>query len=143
MDIDLYDEPLGEGRDGRPVYLKDVWPSSAEVAQTIEQAVQSDMFRKSYAEVFEGDERWNSLEVITASGGGARESFAWDERSTYVRKPPFFEDLPREPEPLEDIIDARVLAILGATGPRPSTSTPTTSRPGTSTPTARAAATTR
>ncbi len=114
MDIDLYDEPLGEGRDGRPVYLKDIWPGSAEVAQTIEQAVQSDMFRKSYAEVFEGDERWNSLEVATtASGGGDRESFAWDERSTYVRKPPFFEDLPREPEPLEDIIDARVLAILG------------------------------
>jgi aconitate hydratase len=114
MDIDLYDEPLGEGRDGRPVYLKDIWPDSAEVAQTIEQAVQSDMFRKSYSEVFEGDERWNSLEVPTAaSGGEARESFAWDERSTYVRKPPFFEDLPREPEPLEDITDARVLAILG------------------------------
>ena len=96
MDIDLYDEPLGEGRDGGPVYLKDIWPDAAEVAQTIEQAVQSDMFRRSYGDVFEGDERWNSLEVphaATASPGTSD--------STYVRKPPFFEDLPREPEPLD------------------------------------------
>ncbi len=107
MDIDLYDEPLGEGRGGDPVYLKDVWPEASEVARTIEEAVRSDMFRKSYGEVFEGDERWNSLEVPTG------DSFQWDERSTYVRKPPFFDDLTREPEPLEDIIDARVLAILG------------------------------
>ncbi|HET9102086.1 MAG TPA: aconitate hydratase [Solirubrobacteraceae bacterium] len=106
MDIDLYDEPLGEGDDG-PVYLRDVWPDAAEVARTIEEAVLSDMFRSSYEEVFDGDERWNSLEVPTG------DNFAWDERSTYVRKPPFFEDLPREPEPLEDITDARVLAILG------------------------------
>ena len=107
MDIDLYDEPLGEGRRGEPIYLKDIWPDAREVAQTIEDAVRSDMFRRSYGEVFEGDERWNSLEVPTG------DSFEWDERSTYVRKPPFFDDLPREPEPLEDIIDARVLAILG------------------------------
>jgi aconitate hydratase len=107
MDIDLYDEPLGEGSDGEPVYLKDIWPESAEVATTVGQAVQSDMFRKSYGEVFDGDERWNSLEVPTG------DSFAWDERSTYVRRPPFFEDLPREPEPVEDIVDARVLAVLG------------------------------
>jgi aconitate hydratase len=107
MDIDLYDEPLGEDRQGEPVYLKDIWPDSAEVAQTIEEAVRSDMFRTSYGEVFDGDERWNSLEVPTG------DSFAWDERSTYVRRPPFFEDLPREPEPREDIVDARVLAMLG------------------------------
>ncbi|MEO6859106.1 MAG: aconitate hydratase [Solirubrobacteraceae bacterium] len=107
MDIDLYDEPLGEDKDGQPVFLKDIWPGSEEVAQTVEEAVQSDMFRKSYGEVFDGDERWNSLQVPTG------ERFAWDERSTYVRKPPFFEDLPREPEPLEDIEKARVLAILG------------------------------
>jgi aconitate hydratase len=106
-DIDLYDEPLGEGRDGEPVYLKDIWPGSAEVAQTVEDAVQSDMFHKSYSGVFDGDERWNSLEVPTG------ESFAWDERSTYVRRPPFFDEMPREPEPLEDIVDARVLAKLG------------------------------
>jgi aconitate hydratase len=107
MDIDLYDEALGEDKNGEPVYLKDIWPDAQEVAETVQEAVQSDMFHKSYGEVFDGDERWNSLEVPTG------DAFAWDERSTYVRRPPFFEDMPREPEPLEDIVDARVLAILG------------------------------
>jgi aconitate hydratase len=107
MDIDLYDEPLGTDSHGNDVYLKDIWPNEAEVAQTVEEAVQSDMFRKSYGEVFDGDERWNSLEVPTG------DRFAWDERSTYVRRPPFFDDLPTEPEPLQDITDARVLARLG------------------------------
>ena len=107
MDIDLYEEPLGEDRHGEPVYLKDIWPSAAEVAATVEEAVQSDMFRKSYGEVFDGDERWNSLEVPTG------ELFEWDERSTYVRRPPFFEEMPREPVPMEDIERARVLAVLG------------------------------
>jgi aconitate hydratase len=107
MDIDLYDEPLGEDKDGEPVYLKDIWPESKEVAETVEEAVQSDMFRKSYGEVFDGDERWNSLQVPTG------DSFAWDEESTYVRRPPFFDDLPTEPEPLTDIEGARVLALLG------------------------------
>ncbi len=107
MDIDLYDEALGEDKDGEPVYLKDIWPTEAEVHQTIEEAVQSDMFRKSYSEVFDGDERWNSLEVPSG------ELFAWDEDSTYVRQPPFFQDLPKEPEPITDIEDARVLALLG------------------------------
>ena len=107
MDIDLYDEPLGEDRNGEPVYLKDIWPDSAEVGHTVEEAVQSDMFRSSYSAVFDGDERWNTLEVPTG------DEFEWDERSTYVRRPPFFENLPREPEPLEDIVDARVLAMLG------------------------------
>jgi aconitate hydratase len=114
MDIDLYDEPLGEDEHGQPVFLKDIWPSAAEVAQTIGDAVQSDMFHKSYGEVFDGDERWNSLEVpTTGSAGGARDSFAWDDESTYVRLPPFFEDLPPEPEPVADIDGARVLAVLG------------------------------
>ena len=107
MDIDLYEEPLGEDDRGNPVYLKDIWPTAAEVAETIGTAVQSDMFRKSYGEVFDGDDRWNSLEVPTG------DSFAWDEQSTYVRRPPFFEGLPSEPEPLADIEGARVLAILG------------------------------
>jgi aconitate hydratase len=114
MDIDLYDEPLGEDEHGQPVFLKDIWPSAAEVAQTIEDAVQSDMFHKSYGEVFDGDERWKSLEVpTTGSAGSARDSFAWDDESTYVRLPPFFEDLPSEPEPVADIDGARVLAVLG------------------------------
>ena len=107
MDIDLYDEPLGGDDHGEPVYLKDIWPSASEVAATIEEAVQSDMFRKSYGEVFEGDERWASLDVPTG------ELFAWDESSTYVRRPPFFEGLPREPEEILDIEGARVLAVLG------------------------------
>ncbi len=106
MDIDLYDQPLGESRDGQPVYLKDLWPSEAEVHRTIEEAVQSDMFRKSYGRVFDGDERWNSLQVPTG------ELFAW-EGSTYVRQPPFFAGLPRQPEPITDIDGARVLALLG------------------------------
>jgi aconitate hydratase len=107
MDIDLYDDPLGEDRHGEPVYLKDIWPDTREIAETVQEAVQSDMFRKSYAEVFDGDERWNSLQVPTG------DSFAWDENSTYVRRPPFFDDLPTEPEPLQDIENARVLAVLG------------------------------
>jgi aconitate hydratase len=107
MDIDLYDEPLGEDDQGTPVFLKDLWPTAAEVAATVEEAVQSDMFRKSYAEVFEGDQRWTSLEV---PGG---ELFAWDADSTYVRRPPFFEGLDPEPAPIADIENARVLAVLG------------------------------
>src|SRR5207248_248107 len=97
MDIDLYDEPLGEDRHGEPVFLKDIWPDSREVAAVIEEAVQSDMFRKSYGEVFDGDERWNSLSVPTG------ELFAWDPDSTYVRQPPFFVGLPPEPMPVSDI----------------------------------------
>jgi aconitate hydratase len=107
MDIDLYDEPLGEDDHGQPVFMKDLWPSAAEVAETIQDAVQSDMFRKSYGEVFEGDERWASLEVPTG------QRFAWDKDSTYVREPPFFAGLSREPEPIADIDGARVLAMLG------------------------------
>ncbi len=107
MDIDLYAEPLGEDAHGEPVFLKDIWPSTAEIAATVGEAVQSDMFRKSYSEVFDGDERWNSLEVPTG------DSFAWQDSSTYVRRPPFFENLPTEPEPITDIEGARVLAILG------------------------------
>jgi len=107
MDIDLYDDALGEDRHGEPVYLKDIWPHSEEVAATVEEAVQSDMFRKSYGEVFDGDERWNSLDIPSG------DSFAWDPDSTYVRRPPFFEKLPAAPEPVTDIEGARVLAILG------------------------------
>ncbi len=106
MDVDLYSDPLGQDSHGRDVYLRDIWPSSAEIAQVVGEAVQSDMFHKSYGEVFDGDERWNSLEVPEG------ELYAWDERSTYVRRPPFFEHLPRTPEPPEDITGARVLAIL-------------------------------
>jgi len=107
MDVDLLDDPLGHDPDGNPVYLRDLWPSSAEVAELIGRAVQSDMFRKSYGQVFEGDERWNTLEVPTG------ESFAWDDASTYVRRPPYFDGMPATPEPVTDIHGARVLAVLG------------------------------
>jgi aconitate hydratase len=107
MDVDLQNDPLGEDADGNPVYLRDIWPSAEEVARTIEQAVQSDMFRKSYDSVYAGDERWRGLEVPTG------DRFAWDDASTYVRNPPYFHDLPAEPEPVRDIEGARVLALLG------------------------------
>ncbi len=107
MDVDILREPLGADAQGNEVYLKDIWPSEREIAQTIGEAVQSDMFRKSYGEVFAGDERWNGLEVPSG------ERFAWDEQSSYVRLPPYFKDMPAEPEPVRDIEDARVLALLG------------------------------
>jgi aconitate hydratase len=107
MDIDLLDEPLGQSEDGEDVFLKDIWPSAQEVEEAVEKAVESDMFRASYGEVFDGDERWNSLEVPEG------ERYAWSDESTYVRRPPFFEQLPAEPEAVEDIEGARVLAILG------------------------------
>ncbi|HEY7933161.1 MAG TPA: aconitate hydratase [Solirubrobacteraceae bacterium] len=107
MDADIVGEPLGQDEQGRDVYLKDIWPSEQEIAQTIGEAVRADMFRKSYGEVFAGDERWNSLQVPTG------ERFAWEEDSTYVRLPPYFKDMPAAPPPLTDVSDARVLALLG------------------------------
>jgi aconitate hydratase A / 2-methylisocitrate dehydratase len=107
MDVDLYADPLGVDKDGNEVFLRDLWPSEREVHDLIQEAVRSDMFRKSYAEVFEGDERWNSLAVPTG------DRFAWDGDSTYVRRAPFFEDMDREPAPVAEIEGARVLALLG------------------------------
>jgi aconitate hydratase len=107
MDIDLVEDPIGIGRDGEEIHLRDLWPSADEVARTIEEAVQSDMFRKSYAEVFDGDERWNGLDVP------AGDRFAWAPESTYVRRPPYFEGMDREPQPIAEIEGARVLAKLG------------------------------
>jgi aconitate hydratase len=106
MDIDLTSEPLGEDRDGQPVYLRDIWPSSRAVADAVGAAVQSEMFRRSYAKVFDGDERWLSLEVPSG------DRFAWGE-STYVRRPPFFDAMTIEPAPLKDIAGARALVLLG------------------------------
>ena len=107
MDIDLLDEPLGQDADGADVYLADLWPSSREVAETVEQAVRSEMFRDSYEDVFAGDERWHSFDVPEG------ETFAWAPESTYVRRPPFFDDLPAEPADVADVKGARVLALLG------------------------------
>ncbi len=106
MDIDLDTEPLGVGSDGQPVYLRDVWPSEQEVQTTMQRAVRSEMFSARYADVFTGDERWRSL------SGASGPRFAWDPDSTYVRRPPYFEGLTREPLPVAPIRDARVLAVL-------------------------------
>jgi aconitate hydratase len=106
MDVDLTTEPLGEGSDGQPVYLRDIWPGSEEVKEVVGRSIASDMFTKNYAEVFEGDETWNAVEVPEG------DRYTWPD-STYVRKPPFFEGMPPEPEPVPDIEGARVLAILG------------------------------
>jgi aconitate hydratase len=100
-------DPMTEPIPGTDVHLKDIWPSEQEIAETIERAVQSEMFTRSYGGVFEGDERWRSLDVPSG------DRFAWQEDSTYVRKAPYFEGMPAEPEPLEDIVGARVLAKLG------------------------------
>jgi aconitate hydratase len=107
MDIDLTSDPLGEGDDGEPVFLRDIWPSSQEIADTVGSALQKDMFRKRYAQVFDGDEHWRSLEIPSG------DRFVWDADSTYVRRPPFFENLAPEPEPPSDIEGARALAVLG------------------------------
>jgi aconitate hydratase len=107
MDIDLATEPLGEGSDGQPVFLRDIWPSGVEIEETIAKAVASEMFSRDYADVFAGDERWQSLP--TPSG----DTFAWDAESTYVRKPPYFEGMAASPAPVDDIAGARVLAKLG------------------------------
>jgi aconitate hydratase len=107
MDVDLLDEPLGQDKDGNDVFLGDLWPSSEEVGRVVEEAVRSEMFQKSYGEVFEGGPEWNALEVPEG------DRYAWDPESTYVRRPSFLEDVPAEPEPSGDIDGARVLALLG------------------------------
>ncbi|MFC7497402.1 MULTISPECIES: aconitate hydratase [unclassified Nocardioides] len=107
MDLDLFNDPLGQDTEGNDVYMKDIWPSPSEVEEVIAQAINSDMFGESYRDVFAGDETWQSLP--TPEG----KTFAWDEDSTYVRKPPYFEGMPDEPAPVADIEGARVLLKLG------------------------------
>jgi aconitate hydratase len=107
MDVDLLNDALGQDADGNDVFLKDIWPSPSEVEEVIGQAITSEMFAKDYADVFAGDETWRSLP--TPEG----DTFAWDPESTYVRKPPYFEGMPDEPEPVTDIEGARVLLKLG------------------------------
>jgi len=108
VDIDLAHDPIGQDRNGEPVYLRDIWPTSQEIRDTMATAVSPDQFHKEYAEVFEGDEHWQAL-PLPAQG----DLFGWDSASTYVREPPFFDDLAPEPAPLTDILGARVLTVLG------------------------------
>jgi len=107
IDIDLQSEPLGTGKDGRPVYLREVWPRRREIEDTVLRCLHAEMFKKEYADVFAGDERWNSLEVPEG------DTYAWDPASTYVRQPPYFVDMPAQPKPVEDIHGARVLGVFG------------------------------
>ena len=107
MDVDLFGDPLGTDTDGNDVYLKDIWPSPTEIERVIGEAITAEMFADDYADVFAGDERWRSLP--TPEG----KTFAWDEDSTYVRKPPYFDGMPDEPEAVTDIEGARVLLKLG------------------------------
>ncbi|WP_034265257.1 aconitate hydratase AcnA [Actinospica robiniae] len=107
MDFDFESDPLGRDADGNDVFLRDIWPAPAEVQDVIGSAISSEMFAKDYADVFAGDERWRALPTPTGN------TFEWDADSTYVRKPPYFEDMPATPAPVADIAGARVLAKLG------------------------------
>ncbi|MFD4672760.1 aconitate hydratase AcnA [Lentzea sp. NPDC058450] len=107
MDKDITTEPLGLDTDGKPVYLSEIWPSPAEIAEVISTSISAEGFTKGYTNVFSGDERWQSLPTPTGN------TFEWDSESTYVRKPPYFEGMEMEPKPVTDIAGARVLALLG------------------------------
>lgn len=107
MDFDFETQPLGKDKDGNDVYLKDIWPTTDEIESTIQSAISREMYEADYADVFKGDEQWQNL--ATPEG----DTFAWDENSTYVRKAPYFDGMPKEPEPVEDISGARVLVKLG------------------------------
>ena len=107
MNHDFESEPIGEGSDGKPVFLRDIWPTQSEIQSVIDSAISSEMFTKDYSSVFDGDHRWKSLATPTGK------TFEWDAKSTYVRKPPYFENMPRDPKPVTNITGARVMAILG------------------------------
>jgi aconitate hydratase len=107
IDIDLEKEPVGQGKDGQPVYLKDIWPTNQEITDTVGRAVQPSMFQKSYGVVFEGDERWRKLDVPLG------DTYAFDASSTYIKHPPYFEGMPRTAPPVSELQGARVLAVLG------------------------------
>jgi aconitate hydratase len=107
MDWDPYTEPIGEDPDGRPVFLRDIWPTTAEVADTVAAAVTAEQFTHNYGEVFEGDRRWKAIAVP------AGDQFRWDADSTYIARAPYFDGMPSTPPPVTDIVGARVLALLG------------------------------
>ncbi len=107
MDFDMATESLGNDRNGKPVYLRDIWPTPKEVEETVRKAVSTDMYLKEYGQIFEGDERWRGLQVPEG------DLYAWDAKSTYIKCPPFFDEMPEKPGELTDIRNARVLAVLG------------------------------
>jgi aconitate hydratase len=107
MDIDLTSEPIGNGKDGKPVYLKDIWPSDREIEATIGGCISDEMFKSRYSDVFAGDDNWAKLQVTPS------ERYAWDPASEYIKKPPYFDGMPAQPAPANDVMGARVLAVLG------------------------------
>ncbi len=107
IDLDLQKDPLGTAKDGKPVYLRDIWPSTKDVDEVVRASIQSAMFHKEYGEVFKGDERWRDLPVP------AGDAFAWEPDSTYIRRAPYFDGMPPQPGPISDIRGARVLCLLG------------------------------
>jgi aconitate hydratase len=107
IDIDLRKDPIGKGRDGQPVYMADIWPSQREIEETMQHSITSEMFSKSYGEVFAGDERWRGLSVPKG------QTYAWEKDSTYIRRAPYFDEMAVKPAPVEEIKKARVLAVLG------------------------------
>ena len=107
IDLDMRKDAIGKGRDGQPVYLADLWPASREIEEAIQQSISSDMFTKSYGEVFKGDERWQGLSVPKG------QTYAWEKDSTYIRQAPYFDDMDVKPAPVQEIKKARVLAVLG------------------------------
>jgi aconitate hydratase len=107
IDLDLRKDAIGKGKDGQPVYLADLWPAQREVEETIRKSISSDMFTRSYGEVYHGDDRWRGLPVPKG------ETYSWEKDSTYIRRAPYFDDMSLQPPPVDDIKGARVLAVLG------------------------------
>ena len=107
MDFDIVNEPLGNDKAGKPVYLRDIWPTPQEVESTMRSSVTSEMFRKEYADVFTGDEHWRALPIPEG------DLYAWDDKSTYIKNPPYFEGMPLKPGALSDLRGLRALALLG------------------------------
>jgi len=107
IDVDLRKDSLGAGKDGKPVFLADIWPSQREVDEAVEHSISSDMFRKTYGEVYEGDAHWRGLPVPKG------DTYAWDEHSTYIQRAPYFDEMSRKPGAVMDIKSARILAVLG------------------------------
>jgi aconitate hydratase len=107
VDVDFETEPLGTGKDGQPVFLRDVWPTTAQVSEAVAKAIEPGMYKRTYARVFDGDRQWQALKIPTGA------TYAWDERSTYIKNPPYFDGMTKDPKAVEEIKGARVLALLG------------------------------
>ncbi|WP_408925715.1 aconitate hydratase [Corynebacterium sp. YSMAA1_1_F7] len=125
MDFDFDNQPLGQDQDGNDVFLKDIWPSTEDIEEVIASSITKDLYAEDYANVFEGDERWRSLEVPSGK------TFAWDPKSTYIRKAPYFDGMSKEPEDVNDVKGARVLALLGDSVTTDHISPASTIKPGT------------